>query len=121
MPGAPPDPHLRSANEVRGYGMLAQDGEIGEVIDFVIDQDDWSIRYLVADTHKWLPGRKLQLAPAWVQAIRWSDREIAIDLPRASLRTAPQHQGTQSIDKRFEVHLYQHYGVGLKHAQGART
>jgi hypothetical protein len=138
----PRDPHLRSSGEVRGYGMHARDGEIGEVVDFVVHEkapgrsqvlshplggpgearvggaheDDWSIRYLVADTRKWLPGRKVLLAPSWVQAIRWADREIVIDMERETLRTAPEYLGPQAIDKLYEVHLYQHYGVALKHA-----
>lgn len=117
----PPDPHLRSSKEVRGYGMHAIDGEIGEIVDFVIHEQDWTIRYLVADTRKWLPGRKVLLAPGWVQAIRWSDREIAIDIDRETLRTAPAYKGPNEIDKLYEVHLYQHYGIALKHAQVETT
>ncbi len=117
----PPDPHLRSSKEVRGYGMHARDGEIGEVVDFVIHEKDWTIRYLVADTRKWLPGRKVLLAPSWVQAIRWSDREIVIDIERETLRTAPAYEGPNAIDKLYEVHLYKHYGIALKHAQAETT
>lgn len=119
--GEPPDPHLRSSGEVRGYGMHARDGDIGEVVDFVIHEEDWSIRYLVADTRKWLPGRKVLLAPSWVQAIRWSDREIAIDMARETLRSAPVYEGPQAIDKAYEVRLYQHYGVALGHQPQAET
>ncbi len=111
----PPEPHLHSSDEVRGYGMHARDGEIGEVVDFVIHDEDWTVRYLVADTRKWLPGRKVLLAPGWVNAIRWSDKEIVIDVEREILRTAPDYEGPQAIDKLYEVHLYQHYGVALKH------
>lgn len=113
----PRDPRLRSSDEVRGYGMHARDGEIGEVVDFVIHEEDWTIRYLVADTRKWLPGRKVLLAPSWVQAIRWSEREIVIDMERETLRTAPGYEGPQAIDKLYEVHLYQHYGIALGHTQ----
>lgn len=114
----PSDPHLRSSGEVRGYGMHARDGEIGEVVDFVIHQEDWSIRYLVADTRKWLPGRKVLLAPCWVQALHWSEREIVIDMERETLRTAPQYDGPRMIDTSYEVHLYQHYGIAFKQARG---
>lgn len=117
----PPDPHLRSSAEVRGYGMHALDGEIGEVVDFVIHEDDWSIRYLVADTRKWLPGRTVLLAPSWVQAIRWSDREIAIDMERETLRTAPEYAGPQAIDKAYEVELYRHYGIALQRGHAVTT
>ena len=31
------DPHLRAANQIRGYHVLAQDGDIGHVEDFLFD------------------------------------------------------------------------------------
>jgi len=37
--------HLRSTNEVTGYNLLASDGEIGHVDDFIIDDETWTIRF----------------------------------------------------------------------------
>ncbi len=36
----------------------ATDGEIGHVDDFIVDDDAWTIRYMVIDTGDWLPGKK---------------------------------------------------------------
>jgi len=44
------DPHLRSTKDITGYHIQALDGEIGHVTDFIIDEENWSIRYLVVDT-----------------------------------------------------------------------
>src|SRR3546814_13431113 len=52
------DPNLRSAVEVEGYHVAASDGEIGHIDDFLVDDTDWSLRFLVIDTRNWLPGRK---------------------------------------------------------------
>jgi len=43
----------RSASEVTGYHILASDGEIGHVTDFLLEDADWSIRYLVVDRKNW--------------------------------------------------------------------
>ena len=57
------DPHLRSIEAVTGYHIHASDGEIGHVEDFLIEDADWSIRYLVVDTKNWWPGKKVLISP----------------------------------------------------------
>lgn len=57
------DSHLRSTAEVSTYRIQARDGEIGHVEDSLIDDETWSIRYLVADTRNWWPGKKVLVSP----------------------------------------------------------
>jgi len=52
------DPHLRSTRHVSGYHIQALDGEVGHVEDFIIDDETWSIRYLIVGTRNWWPGKK---------------------------------------------------------------
>ncbi|MEP6604916.1 MAG: PRC-barrel domain-containing protein, partial [Nitrosospira sp.] len=56
------DPALRSAKEVTGYNVHASDGEIGHIADFLVEDDDWSIHYLVVDTKNWWPGKKVLIS-----------------------------------------------------------
>jgi hypothetical protein len=42
------DAHLRSIREINGYHIHASDGEVGHVADVLVDDDDWSIHYLVS-------------------------------------------------------------------------
>ena len=53
------DPHLRSTEAVTGYHIHAKDGEIGHVADFLIEDADWSIHYLVVDTKNWWPRKQV--------------------------------------------------------------
>lgn len=53
------DLHLRSVKAVTGYHIHASDGEIGHVADFLVEDADWGIHYLVVDTKNWWPGRKI--------------------------------------------------------------
>ena len=54
----PIDVHLRSVVAMRGYHIHASDGDIGLIADFLIDDSDWSLRYIMADTGNWWPGFK---------------------------------------------------------------
>jgi hypothetical protein len=52
------DLHLRSSNDVSGHHIQATDGEIGHVVDFILDDEMWAIRYLIIDTKNWWVGKK---------------------------------------------------------------
>jgi len=41
---------LHTTSKMRGFHILATDGEIGHVGDLFIDERTWSVRYLVVDT-----------------------------------------------------------------------
>ena len=104
------DPNLRSAAEVEGYHVAARDGDIGHVDDFLIDDSDWSLRFLVIDTRNWLPGRKVLVAPAWARGIDWSDEKLLVDADRATIKSAPEYDAGMEIDQALERQIFQHYG-----------
>src|ERR1051325_2075889 len=54
---------MNNASLLIGKAIDAQDGKIGSVYDLYFDDQSWSIRYLVVDTGKWLPGRKVLVVP----------------------------------------------------------
>jgi hypothetical protein len=103
------DPHLRSTREVKGYRIHATDGEIGHVDDFVMDDETWSIRYLVVDTGGWLPGKQVLLAPLWATAVSWNDQAIEVDLTRDQVKEAPEYD-RRRLGRDDEELLHRHYG-----------
>jgi hypothetical protein len=46
--------HKQGCKDLRGYTIQAADGGIGKVDDFYFDDQTWTVRYLVAETGKWL-------------------------------------------------------------------
>lgn len=104
------DPHLRSAREVEGYHIATASGEVGHVEDFLIDDDGWIIRYLVIDTRNWLPGRKVLLAPHWVERIEWSERRVYVSPTRDAIRSSPPYDPSAPVDRPYEERLFRHYG-----------
>ncbi len=104
------DPHLRSANEVEGYHIAAIDGDIGHVEDFLVNDEDWTIRYLVVDTRNVLPGKKVLIAPGWIEAVRWSEGKVHLDLSRESIKQSPQYRPLEPVNREYEIRLYDYYG-----------
>lgn len=84
-------PQLRSGREVIGYYIHAQNGDIGHVEDFIVNDENWRIRYLVVDTRNWLPGgKKVLVAANWIQEVIWAESKVHVDLTREVIRNSPQ-------------------------------
>jgi hypothetical protein len=83
------DPHLRSTNEVIGYHVQAIGGEIGHVEDFVVEDETWAIRYIMADTRNWLPGKRVLVAPQWTKEVILAERKVDLDLSKEAMKSAP--------------------------------
>jgi hypothetical protein len=113
QPREPDQPHLRSSSAVRGYRIHAQDGEIGHVEDFILDDGDWSIRYLEVNTRDWLPGKHVLIAPVWIHYIDWREKEVVVNLNRQAIASAPAYDKTKVIGNDYEVSLYKHYGMAF--------
>src|SRR5271170_3682930 len=79
------DVHLRSVEAVTGYHIHARDGEIGHVEDFLIEDADWSIHYLVVDTKNWWFGKKVLVSPSSVRDIDWTDNLVNLNLQRQTV------------------------------------
>lgn len=103
------DPHLRSTHEVVDYHIQAQDGEIGHVTDFIVDDTTWSIRYMVVDTRNWWPGKKVLIAPQWIKSVQWAGEKVAVDLTRAAIKSAPEYDPAKLLNRSYETQLHQHY------------
>ena len=52
------DSHLRSTGAVTGYHIEAEDGEIGHVAGFVVDDETWAIRYIEVRNEKLVAGQE---------------------------------------------------------------
>jgi len=104
------DANLRSAREVIGYYIQAADDEIGHVEDFLVDTHTWAIRYMVVDTANWLPGKKVVIAPEWIEMVSWSDSKVHVGMTQEQIRNAPEYDPTQPIEREQELRLYEHDG-----------
>lgn len=103
------DHNLRSTHAVSGYHIHAEDGEIGHLDDYIIDDDAWAIRYLVIDTNNWWIGKKVLVSPHWIKRVNWSTSEVCINLSRNVIKHAPEYTDWSILTREFEDCLYKHY------------
>lgn len=110
LAATPGDPHLRSSAELaQGYSIQALDGEVGSVYDFVLDDREWKVRYLVVRTGPWLVEKDVLLAPDWTERISYRNDQVLVNLPRAAIKDAPDYDVDAPISRAYEQRLYDHY------------
>ena len=102
--------HLRSADEVKGYKISAEDGDFGHVHDFIVEDDVWTIRYLVISTRNWLPGKKVLMSPGWISKIDWVYADVEVNLSVDAIKKAPEFIPSEPINREYEARLYDFYG-----------
>jgi hypothetical protein len=100
---------LRSTHDVSGRHIEAKDGGIGHVEDFIIDDQTWAIRYLVIDTRNWWPGKRVLLAPQWIEDISWGESKVFANLSRENIRQSPEYTETSLLTRDYETRLHRHY------------
>ena len=103
------DPHLRSTHDVSGYSIQATDGEIGHVEDFIIDDETWAIRYLIIDTQNWWSGKKVLIAPSWIERVSWAESKVFVNLPRETIKQALEYTEESLLTRVYEIELHRHY------------
>lgn len=104
------DAYLRYTDNVIGYHIQARDGEIGQVEDFLFDEETWIIHYLVVDTRTWLPDKKVLVSPRWVEDIDWAGSKVSIDLTREATEHSPAYNVSKPVTRAYEEQLFDHYG-----------
>jgi sporulation protein YlmC with PRC-barrel domain len=105
-----PDFYLQSSKDLMGYEIEASDGKIGMVTDFVLDDADWRIRYLIVDTNEWLPGKKVLIAMDWIKLIVPEEKRVRVDLGKSEIEKAPQYDPKALPSRDYENALYKYYG-----------
>ena len=92
------------------YTILAKDGEIGTVHDFLFDDTTWTIRYIVVDTRKWLPGRKVLLSPKAVEDALWDKDQFQVNLTREQIKGSPDINAEPPVSLQQQMRLHDYYG-----------
>lgn len=101
---------LRSINELINYTLKAEDDEIGRCKDFLFDDRLWVVRYILADTGKWLPGRKVLISLDWIESVSWLENEVKVDVTSEAIKNSPEFDPSQPVNREYEIVLYDYYG-----------
>ena len=100
---------LRSTERMRRADISAADGDVGRCKDFLFDDRDWVVRYLVADTRRWLPGRKVLISPVALERYDKKADIMVVNLTVDAIRQSPPLETDLPVSLRYEKRISDHY------------
>lgn len=101
---------LRTLKSFGQYDLVAADGAIGSVDDFYFDDEQWTVRYVVVDTGKWLPGRKVLISPVAIHHVDWAAQHVALSLTREQVKNSPTIDTHKPVSRQQEAAYLAYYG-----------
>ncbi len=102
--------HLRSTHEVKGYHIQTPQGTIGHVSDFLFEDSDWRINYMVVNTKNILPGKKVLLSTEWIENIDWPAAVVEVDISKDMIKNSPTFDPSRPVNRNHENELFDYYG-----------
>jgi sporulation protein YlmC with PRC-barrel domain len=80
------DPHLHSTGGLIGYRVFAADGQVGQIEDLLIDDEQNRICFLVVGTD---PGQMVLIPPGWISGIDQTESTVRTNVPCRDIETRP--------------------------------
>jgi hypothetical protein len=100
---------LLAMDDLEGYTIQANDGDIGQVCDLLFDDQSWTIRYLVVETGSWLSSRKVLISP---MALGPADRQrslLPVAISREQVRNSPAIDTERPVTRQHEIGYLDYY------------
>ena len=88
----------------------ASDGDIGHVKDFYFDDQTWAVRYVIADTGNWLPGRQVLISPYAFGGLHQAGKVLRVNLPRKQIENSPAIESHKPVSRQYEEEYHRYYG-----------
>ena len=101
---------LSNVSDLQGYAIRATDGLIGRVDDFYFDDEDWAVRYLVIDTGRWLPSRKVLIPPIFLGPLDSKARTLSVSITTRRVKGCPGIDTRKPVSRQHETDYSGYFG-----------
>jgi hypothetical protein len=101
---------LRSLKSLEHYDVGATDGDIGRVVNFLMDDARWTVRYLVVDTGGFWGGRQVLITPISFLGVDFPASRFRLSLTRAKVEGSPDVDLARPVSRQHERDYYAYYG-----------
>lgn len=101
---------LRSVNDLKGFEIIATDGEIGDVEEFYFDDERWALRYIVVNTGSWLSGRQVLISPFSVMHVDRENKQLHVTLTKSQVEKSPNIDTHKPVSRQMEASHSDYYG-----------
>jgi uncharacterized protein YrrD len=108
---------LHDLETLTGFSVIATDGALGSIRDFLFDDLSWKIRCLVVDAGSWLARRAVVLAITAVEQPDWAKRILHVHLTKEQLRHSPDVDTEKPVSRQQEIAMQEYFGLPIYWAE----
>lgn len=101
---------LHSVKDIRDFQIAALDGDLGKVDDFLFEDRNWAIRYLVANTGSWMAARRVLISPLAIEEIDWEHERVSVNLTLEQVKSSPPIDADKPVSRQHEEEFARYYG-----------
>jgi len=101
---------FRSLGDLMGASMIATDGEIGRICNFLFDDESWKIRYCVVDVGHWLARREVLISMSAIDQPDWKTKTLRARLTKEQLRNGPDVDSKKPVSRQQEIAMREYFG-----------
>ena len=103
---------LRSLKTLEQYTVSGTDGDVGSVVNFLLDDERWTIRYLVVQTggSLLLGGRRVLISPISFRKADWATRRFHVALTLDKVKKSPDLDVDKPVSRQHERDYSGYYG-----------
>jgi hypothetical protein len=101
---------LHDLNTLIGSSVIATDGEMGAVRNFLFDDHSWLIRYLVVGVGNWFKRQEVVIPIAAVDQPDWATRAFRVGLTKEQVRDSPDVDTEKPVSRQQEIAMEEYWG-----------
>ena len=101
---------FRSLGDLMGASMIATDGGIGRICNFLFDDELWKIRYCVVDVGHWLARREVLISMSAIDQPDWKTKTLRARLTKEQLRNGPDVDSKKPVSRQQEIAMREYFG-----------
>lgn len=83
--------HLQSTRSITGYAIEANDGTLGHVRDFLVDESTWVIQHVEVETGHWYAGKEILISTDRITRISYGESKVHVNLTKADIERTGEH------------------------------
>jgi hypothetical protein len=100
---------LRSLKALEGYTVSGTDGDVGAVVGFLLDDERWTVRYLVVETGGSSTGHQVLISPISFRLADWATRCFHVALTMEKIENSPGVDTDLPVSRLLERDLSRYY------------
>jgi sporulation protein YlmC with PRC-barrel domain len=101
---------LRSLRDLDKYSVCATDGDLGHVDDFLIDDEQWAVRYLVVESGGFRDRRGVLISPTAFRRADSASQRFYLALTLDQIRSSPDIDTDKPVSRQHESEYVGYYG-----------